>query len=176
MAFAEFFENFCNLIKRETKDERETELGRRKLVGRCGGGGSFLSCMLEEIRARKFLNSRLLEWLSTCETYSTELPRKSRLFAHEQGPMAGWLVGEKFSRRPTDMHARLWNFQRHDQFSRSWVRRSHDSRDYGAPFTQTNRKVAPSKLHPGRTTARRSYEDFKMDHRRIYNRLSEEVA
>lgn len=49
--------------------------------------------MLEEIRARKFLNSRLLEWLSTCETYSTELPRKSRLFAHEQGPMAGWLVG-----------------------------------------------------------------------------------
>lgn len=39
----------------------------------------------------KFLNSRLEEWLSTCETCSAELPRKPRLFAYEQGPM-GWLA------------------------------------------------------------------------------------
>ena len=67
---------------------RERERGREK---------RFPSCMPGENSSEgKFLNS-------TVETCSTELSRKSRRFAHEQG--ADDLAGEKFS-RPRGRYAR----------------------------------------------------------------------
>lgn len=132
------FRNSCNLVKerrkgrrRQTKPEKERKLeehrGRRWQLS--------IVCVRGNSSYGKFLNSRLEEWLSTCETCSAELPRKPRPFAYEQGPM-GWLA-RNFHVDQADMHARTSRISEDasNPLDREGMvatpRRSDDSRDYG---------------------------------------------